>query len=102
LRKKNPDKELVIQEEQTSDELNLNLISPPDTIKYVKDIFYSTIVETAQEKIDSDKMRSDAINSPYRDVTKELITMVYSFYEDRDKYNLLVFTILLLDPNHQY
>ncbi|MFZ2151409.1 MAG: hypothetical protein WAZ12_01030 [Candidatus Absconditicoccaceae bacterium] len=89
-------------QQQTNDELNLNLISPPDTIKYVKDIFYSTIVETAQEKIDADKMRNNAMNSPYRDVTKELITIVYSFYEDKDKLNLLLFTTLLLDPNHQY
>lgn len=89
-------------QEQTNNELNLNLMSPPDTIKHVKDIFYSTIVETAQEKIDADKMRNNAMNGPYRDVTKKLIVMVYSVYGDKDKYSLLLLTTLLLDPKHQY
>jgi len=89
-------------QEQTNNELNLNLISPPDTMKLVKDLFYDNIVETAQEKIDADKMWNNAMISPHRDVTKELIIMVYGFYWEKSKYNLLLFTTLLLDPNHQY
>lgn len=101
-KKTNQSEQTTAVQQKTNNELNLDLMTPPDTIQHIKDMYYATVIQSEQERIEADEMRNNAMNSPYRDVTKELITMIYSVYGDKDKYNLFVFTTLLLDSKQQY
>ncbi|MFZ2151408.1 MAG: hypothetical protein WAZ12_01035 [Candidatus Absconditicoccaceae bacterium] len=98
LSKKNPDKEIVIQENQDN---NFNYTpntvggTPADT-NQVKNLFLNMKSLTAVEKQEFLELRNAGKNNPNRDVMREEIQSIYEDFKD-DNYRA-IFIYAFLDP----
>jgi len=96
--KKNPDKELVIQEDQNDDSnANFNVAgSNPPTEQEVKNLFLNMKSLTSAEQQEFLTLRASAKNNPNRDITRKQIQSIYIDFED-DNYKA-IFICAFLDP----
>lgn len=98
LSKKNPNKEMIIQENQDNSFNNiLNTVwwNPADT-NQVKNLFLNMKSLTAVEKQEFLTLRDSSKKNPNRDVMREEIQSVYEDFED-DNYRA-IFICAFLDP----